>query len=483
VTATLPPAPAAQAPDRARWAEERRAAFWLTGFVLFQMACQAALCVERLGAFRPALRLASFLSSIALIAVLAGRRPGRPHPALALAVVILILHGLEFYHPRSNGVFASAASAGYYLAVLAPLFWVARLGVTTRLLQRLLVLFWLFHTLSSLLGVLQVYYPGTFMPTPGSYAPGGTGAGRDAWLEMMSIRLADGRSILRPMGLSDTPGGAGMAGMYATVFGLGFLFNARNPWLKALGLASVGLGLFCVTLSHVRSLLIVTALVMVAYAAALAVRGDLRRLVGATVLIPLLVVVSMSWALSVGGPQLANRLGTLTEARPTDLYYTNRGKFLSETVHELIPRYPLGAGLGRWGMVYAYFGKRSNPGGSSLWAEIQMTGWLYDGGVPMVLLYYGALLLACWVAWRLVFVTSATNLPTWAVVILAYDLGALAMTLNYPIFNGQAGMEFWLLNACLFAAAVQDRRPRSVARPNRWPAPPPRVAPDNPEVV
>jgi hypothetical protein len=87
------------------------------------------------------------------------------------------------------------------------------------------------------------------------------------------------------------------------------------------------------------------------------------------------------------------------------------------------------------------------------------------------------------VAWRLVFVTSATNLPTWAVVILAYDLGALAMTLNYPIFNGQAGMEFWLLNACLFAAAVQDRRPRSVARPNRWPAPPPRVAPDNPEVV
>ena len=30
---------------------------------------------------------------------------------------------------------------------------------------------------------------------------------------------------------------------------------------------------------------------------------------------------------------------------------------------------------------------------------------------------------------------------------------ALALTFSYPIFLSQAGMEFWLLNATLFAAA------------------------------
>ena len=40
---------------------------------------------------------------------------------------------------------------------------------------------------------------------------------------------------------------------------------------------------------------------------------------------------------------------------------------------------------------------------------------------------------------------------------LAYDVGAVALTFNYPLFIGQGGMEFWLLNAALFTAAV--RRP------------------------
>ena len=38
-------------------------------------------------------------------------------------------------------------------------------------------------------------------------------------------------------------------------------------------------------------------------------------------------------------------------------------------------------------------------------------------------------------------------------VVFAYDVGALAITFNYPLFIGQGGMEFWLLNAALFTAA------------------------------
>jgi hypothetical protein len=37
-------------------------------------------------------------------------------------------------------------------------------------------------------------------------------------------------------------------------------------------------------------------------------------------------------------------------------------------------------------------------------------------------------------------------------MVFAYDVGALAMTFNYPIFISQSGLEFWILNACLFGA-------------------------------
>jgi hypothetical protein len=43
-------------------------------------------------------------------------------------------------------------------------------------------------------------------------------------------------------------------------------------------------------------------------------------------------------------------------------------------------------------------------------------------------------------------------------VVLAHGVGALALTFSYPIFLSQAGMEFWLLNAALFAAARHARQ-------------------------
>ena len=63
-------------------------------------------------------------------------------------------------------------------------------------------------------------------------------------------------------------------------------------------------------------------------------------------------------------------------------------------------------------------------------------------------------------------------LAAWAVVaivliyvVFAYDVGALAMTFNYPLFIGQSGLEFWILNACLFAAwnAARGRPTRAAA--------------------
>ena len=63
------------------------------------------------------------------------------------------------------------------------------------------------------------------------------------------------------------------------------------------------------------------------------------------------------------------------------------------TVGELLSEFPLGAGVGRWGMMNVYFGNPAAFRAAPIYVEIQLTGWLIDGGIPMWLLYGGAVLL------------------------------------------------------------------------------------------
>ncbi len=149
--------------------------------------------------------------------------------------------------------------------------------------------------------------------------------------------------------------------------------------------------------------------------------------------------------------------GSAVQDRPGKVYYRNRGLFLEHTVQDLLPQYPLGAGLGRWGMMNLYFGDNSDPERACLWAELQWTGWVLDGGVPLLLAYAAALALACRTALQITLLRNAGNLWLWGGVLLAYNLGAVAVTFSYTFFVGQGGLEFWLLNAVLFGAArTQD---------------------------
>jgi hypothetical protein len=52
----------------------------------------------------------------------------------------------------------------------------------------------------------------------------------------------------------------------------------------------------------------------------------------------------------------------------------------------------------------------------------------------------------------------------WASLIVAYDLGAVALTFSYPLFIGEFGLQFWLLNGMLFAACSREPlQPRAMA--------------------
>jgi hypothetical protein len=115
-------------------------------------------------------------------------------------------------------------------------------------------------------------------------------------------------------------------------------------------------------------------------------------------------------------------------------------------------------------MINYYFGRRS-AFQEPLWAEVQWTAWLYDGGVPLMIAYGAAVLIAVWISWKIALATRAGQISLWASVFCASNVAALAVTFNYPVFMSQGGMEFWLLNACLWAAWTQ--RPRELPPPVR----------------
>jgi hypothetical protein len=424
----------------------RTASMWIIGFVLLQMVCQVALLFSTFGSVRVLVRCSVFGSSLALLVFLPGKQCS--HPARPWVIASLLIVFLSLAHPTTNCLLAGTAQAGLYLATLAPLLWVGRLRSDFSTLLRVLLILWFFHTTSAAFGVLQVYYPGRFQPNV-------SGAIQESNLEGLKISLASGERVFRPMGLTDVPGGAASAGLLAFLFGLGFLLNTRAPLVRAIALGSMAVGLFCIYLSQVRSTLLMAGVCVLVYSIILILRNEMNRLAVLAVIVPSIVLASFVWAVAVGGDSVTHRLSSLIEERPDQVYYSNRGHFLEETVFDLLPQYPLGAGLGRWGMMNAYFGDYSDPNRGAIWAEIQWTAWVLDGGAPLIIAFGGAIFVTCWLTWRISISRESGLFSLWAPLILAYDVGIVALTFNYPIFLSQGGMEFWLLNALLYSAAVR----------------------------
>lgn len=454
----LPAAPAVGLPRPATDAPAAGTSRLVERFILFQIACQLALILP-IGGGRTLVRIASLGASLALLALVRGRGP--VHPSRAPAMLVLGIVTLSILHPTSNTLLAAAAQAGMYLAILAPLFWVTRLRLDPATLRRSLLILWAFHSVSALAGVLQVYFPGSFQPnvSPVILAQG------PGYVESLKIVTPSGVRVFRPMGLTDIPGGAGSAGFYAVLLGMGFFLAGRHRAITLLSGVTMLVGMTALYLSQVRALMAMALIGIMAVGGFLLVRRDVARAGALGAVLLLVLVAGYRGAVSMGGGNIAQRVATLTGAAPGQVYYSNRGHFLQQTVEELLPQYPFGAGMGRWGMMYGYFGDGSDPSTAQIHAEIQWTGWLLDGGVPLILAYLATLLLALRTTLRIAWSPpprGGEELRFWAAVLSAHGVGALALTFSYPIFLSQMGMEFWLLNTALFTTAYSRLYP---ARP------------------
>ncbi len=446
-----PPAAAPSRPGLAKRAG--RPDFWVPAFVVFELVCAVLLLFPDFGTSRLALRIATFGASLALLVLLRGK--GGRHPAAIAGGLALTVVAIQIFHPDTTNYLAGSAQAVLYIAVMAPLFWVPRLDVDLRVIRRVALILWAFHTVSAALGVLQVYFPGQLQPHLSSII-----ASRRGYVETLMITTTTGVRTFRPMGLTDIPGGAAISGLYAILFGTGFFLTRRRVGMLALSALSMVLGMTCLYLSQVRAVLVMTGIAVMVIGGILVWRRDVARVGTLALVVVSVAVIGYTAAMSLAGPSVAKRVATLTANRPGAVYYNERGHFLYDAISKTLPESPFGMGLGHWGMMATYFGQGA-PNTKDVWVEIQWAGWIVDGGAPLALLYFAALVIALWAMWKVARAPApegSPDLPFWATIVLAYGIGAFALTFSYPIFLSQPGMEFWLLNAALFAAARHARR-------------------------
>lgn len=424
---------------------------WLHSFVLMQFLLQVLLLVPEIADFRILMRAGSFALSLGLLWKVP--KAGIKLPAKPWVIVVLCIVALElFWHPHHSSTLAAVAQCLMYWAVLAPLFWVSRLEISDRSFRGLLYLIWGFHTISSIVGVLQVYYPEMF-----EFAVSAVIRGNPFGGENLKIVLANGISIYRPTGLSDVPGGAATSGFYALLFGTGIALQERNLIFRLLGIASVPVGLFCIYLSQVRTLFLLSFICLIVIALMLIQLKRLGQVAAMCAIAIVVVMITTQWAINVGGETTSDRFLSLVADSPGKVIHENRGTFLEHTITDYLPEYPFGAGLGRWGMMNDYFGNNSNPITPPLWVEIQWSGWLLDGGIALVIAYAGAIVAACSGTWQVIS-NRLSSLQLWGAIVFAYNVGVIVFTFSYPVFIGQYGLEFWLLNTALFVAARSEGR-------------------------
>lgn len=430
-------------------------------FILIQFLWGALLFLPRAQSFRMLIRVLPFFSSFALFAFYYGSRRRYRMPAAGKFVVLsLLLLVINLAHPDTH-LLAGVAQVGFQFCIVAPVFWAGQAVKSPGYLNRLLLIIFIANSINSLVGLLQIYYPQYFMPPEFSALAQTL---KHDILDSMTYEGAAGQKIIRPPGLSDIPGGAAVAGMTTAIMGVAL--SMRREWAtraRAFCLAMAGVGMVVLYMTQVRALFLMMLVAVGALCAVVVRRGQRLEALWVALVSLGLVVGAFLWAVSVGGQSVADRFFSITDEGLLNSFQSNRGFFVQRTLDTLLYEYPLGAGLGRWGMMAFYFGDGGSVELPPLHAEIQMTGWLYDGGVLMWLFYGGALASALLYCYRRAVHAVDRETLYAARIVFCFALIIAGVSFAGPAFNTQLGIQFWFLTAALHGCCSAAPRRRAAA--------------------
>jgi hypothetical protein len=420
-------------------------------FAAMQLLWGALLFIPGAQPYRTSIRALPYLASLAALLYSMGRGSADPPPASGrwlLACFALLAASL--LHPDTH-LHPGIAQVAFQLSIAAPMFWAARTVQSQTRLARLLWTVFGASLVSAAVGVLQVYHPGWFLPPEFSAVAQRL---NPAFVEALSYDGPDGRPIVRPPGLSDLPGGAAVAGLITVVLGVACASHEGHRRLvRALSAAAAALGMTALYLTHVRALAVMAAAGVFVFAAVRLRQGRVLRSGWIAAGGVTLIAASFLWAAAIGGETIEQRFSSLIETGFFTTYQESRGRFLDYTLRELLFQFPFGAGLGRWGMMQVYFTDPAMWHAPPIHVEIQITGWLLDGGVLMWLCYGGALASACGLAYAAAVDRFTGSLNYLSSIVLAFQLAVIGLCLTGPVFNTQLGMIFWTVTGALAGAA------------------------------
>ena len=417
-------------------------------FVIAQSALPAILIMPGTQAIRLPIRMSAFLIPLAAFAwwVLNSETNNLPSRAQTWIFGVMFLLALMLFHPSTPSFMGGLAHVAVYFAVMTPLFWAPSFVKSPEHLARLIWLMLICSGLNAVVGVLQVYDPNRWLPAEFSrISMSGLGLGP------VSYRGPDGTMIVRPPGLFDTPGAVAGPAAYAALLGLVFAVSGLPIWQRAVSLTFAGAGLAAIYLSHVRISFAVTLGMMIVYTFVAARQQRLGRATQFAILAGGIFVGSFMLAVALGGQSVTERFLTLTAGDPLQVYRTARGVQLDVTFGDMLTNAPLGSGLARWGMAAGYFG--TGDAAKAIWAEIQFTGWMIDGGILLIALYVGALVVTALTQYRLAVVSTNARLAQCAAVVLAANLGTAALIFSFTPFVTQVGIQYWFLAGALHGVA------------------------------
>jgi hypothetical protein len=420
-------------------------------FVLSQTALPALLYLPGTQPFRLPIRVSAFAISLAAFCwwFIEYKSRVRPPRAQGWITAIMALLMAMMFHPLTTSAVGGLAHIAVYFAVMAPLFWAPMFVSSPERLARLLWLLLICSGINSVVGVLQVYDPDQWMPAEFSRL---ITENKALGLGPLSYIGAHGERLVRPPGLFDTPGAVAGPGMSAALLGLVFATSGIAMWKRAASLAFALAGFAAIYLSQVRISLVIAAVMLAVYGTVTFRQKRLARASQFALLAGGTVVGAFVLALTLGGPSIQERVMTLFAADPISVYHNARGVQLDLTFRDLLYQYPFGAGLARWGMAAAYF-QPTNLDSPPLWAEIQFTSWMIDGGILLIALYVCVLVVSAMAQWNVAMFQRYPRLATCGAVVMSLNLGVAALIFSFTPFNTQIGLQYWFLAGALHGVA------------------------------
>ena len=471
------PRPAPVAAPRRPAAKKKRSRWgWLEWFLVAQTFVPALVFIPGISPVRVVVRMAVFL--LAMFTWTAMAWSGRPRagedsftPMLCVKVVIGWLL-ISIFHWDTNSPVAGVAQAMLYIAVLSPVFWAPRLLDDPRRLARLMTILLVCNGASALVGLGQVFRPATFNPP---VIPGVTDVGEDS-ISAQTVTYTDqyGRKIIRPCGLSDMVGSASGAGATAALVGLAWVLRPIG-WKKRLACAALAfVGVAVIYYSQVRMVFLMLIICLGVLVVLFLAQKNYKSATLLSGLSAVMIVGAFSWVMATSGRVVVERFIGLASQDIGQNYQESRGKFVEHALTVMIWQFPIGGGLGRWGTMFSLFGDRSR---GSVWIEVMINAWIVDGGIPLLVLYNLAVVLALSNTLRIALRCRDREVAFWAAVIFASELSILATCFSYVTFVTPTGMQFWFLAAIIHGA---DYRVRLAARRARASSSPSAARPPQP---